>query len=77
MTSSAIAVVQTELSFVNQLVGLLTFGIYTPVTVRLVCGAQNGDDVDAGEDESEDGNQDQEAEKERGGAREGVEAVMG
>ncbi|WP_419858615.1 Bor family protein [Candidatus Palauibacter irciniicola] len=43
---SGVAVVQTELSFVNQLIGLLTLGIYTPVTVRLVCGNQDGQDDD-------------------------------
>jgi hypothetical protein len=29
--------VETQLSFLNQLVGLLTFGIYTPMDVRVTC----------------------------------------
>ena len=50
---SGVAVVQTELSFVNQLIGLLTLGIYTPVTVRLVCGNQDGQDDDGADAETE------------------------
>lgn len=51
---AGVAVVQTEHSFLNQLLGVLTLGIYTPVTVRLICGMSDDDDVE-GEPESEDG----------------------
>jgi len=32
-----VAVVETQLSFVNQLVGLLTVGIYTPMQIVVTC----------------------------------------
>lgn len=32
-----VAMVETELSFVNQLVGFLTFGIYTPMHIKVTC----------------------------------------
>ncbi len=32
-----IAMVETELSFVNQLVSFLTFGIYTPMHIKVTC----------------------------------------
>ena len=51
---SGVAVVQTELSFVNQLLGLLTLGIYTPVTVRLICGNEGSDDVDQPQDDGQE-----------------------
>jgi hypothetical protein len=34
-----VAVVETELSFVNQLVGFITFGIYTPMHIKVTCAA--------------------------------------
>lgn len=34
---NGVAVVETELSFVNQLVGLVTFGIYTPMHIKITC----------------------------------------
>ena len=34
-----VAIVETELSFVNQLVGFLTGGIYTPMHIRVTCAA--------------------------------------
>ena len=34
---NGVARVETELSFVNQLVGAATFGIYTPMTIRVTC----------------------------------------
>lgn len=56
---AGVAIVQTEHSFLNQLLGALTLGIYTPVTVRLICGNSDDDDVEGedveGESESEDG----------------------
>lgn len=37
---NGVARVETELSFVNGLVRVLTFGIYTPMTVKVVCIAE-------------------------------------
>lgn len=37
--SNGVARVETELSFVNQLVGLLTLGIYTPMHIKVTCAA--------------------------------------
>ena len=34
-----VAKVETQLSFVNQLVGILTFGIFTPMTIKATCAA--------------------------------------
>lgn len=34
-----VAIVETELSFVNQLVGALTLGIYTPMHIKVTCAA--------------------------------------
>ena len=34
---NGVARVETELSFVNQLVGVATFGIYTPMTITVTC----------------------------------------
>jgi len=31
--------VETQLSFLNQLVGFLTFGIYTPMSIKVTCAA--------------------------------------
>jgi hypothetical protein len=33
------AKIETQLSFVNQLVGLLTLGIYTPMAIKVTCAA--------------------------------------
>lgn len=35
-----VASVETRLSFVNQLVGALTFGIYTPMHIRITCAVE-------------------------------------
>jgi hypothetical protein len=35
--TNGVARVETQLSFLNQLVGLLTLGIYTPMDVRVTC----------------------------------------
>ncbi len=35
-----VAKVETELSFVNQLVGFHTLGIYTPMSIKVTCAAQ-------------------------------------
>lgn len=34
---NGVAVVETQLSFVNQLVGFITFGIYTPMHITVTC----------------------------------------
>lgn len=34
-----VAKVETQLSFLNQLVGFLTFGIYTPMSIKVTCAA--------------------------------------
>ena len=40
---SGVARVETHLSFVNQLVGFLTLGIYTPMTILVTCAAGDED----------------------------------
>lgn len=35
--TNGVARVETQLSFLNQVVGLLTLGIYTPMDVRVTC----------------------------------------
>lgn len=50
LCSNGVAVVETQLSFVNQLVGFLTLGIYTPMRIRVTCAAGGmGMDDGAGE----------------------------
>ena len=39
--SSGVAKVETRQSFVNGLVGALTFGIYTPMHIRVTCAARS------------------------------------
>ena len=36
---NGVAKVETHLSFVNQLVGFLTIGIYTPMSIKVTCAA--------------------------------------
>jgi len=36
-----VAKVETQLSFVNQLVGFLTLGIYTPMEIKVTCAAKS------------------------------------
>jgi hypothetical protein len=36
---SGVAKVETQLSFVNQLVGFLTLGIYTPMSIKVTCAS--------------------------------------
>jgi hypothetical protein len=49
---SGVARVETQLSFLNQLVGILTLGIYTPMWVRVTCaqGSASGPTVPPGDD---------------------------
>jgi hypothetical protein len=50
--TSGVARVETQLSFLNQLVGALTLGIYTPMSIRVTCaqGSATGPSVPNGED---------------------------
>lgn len=45
---SGVARVETQLSFVNQLVSLLTLGIYTPMDIRVTCAASRAELPDTG-----------------------------
>jgi hypothetical protein len=38
--SNGVAKVETQHTFVNQLVGFLTLGIYTPMQIRVTCAAR-------------------------------------
>ena len=38
---NGVAIIETELSFVNQLVGFLTIGIYTPMHIKITCAESN------------------------------------
>jgi hypothetical protein len=41
--TNGVAKIETRLSFLNQLVGLLTIGIYTPMSIKVTCAAaENG-----------------------------------
>jgi hypothetical protein len=40
---TGVARVETQLSFVNQLVGFLTLGIYTPMEIKVTCAASRAD----------------------------------
>ena len=42
-----IAMVETELSFVNQLVSFLTFGIYTPMHIKVTCAMAGSASVES------------------------------
>lgn len=37
-----VAKIETKLSFLNQLVGMLTIGIYTPMSIKVTCAAGRG-----------------------------------
>jgi hypothetical protein len=43
---TGVAKVETELSFVNQLVSFLTLGIYTPMHIRVTCAAPASGSID-------------------------------
>jgi hypothetical protein len=43
---TGVAKVETELSFVNQLVSFLTLGIYTPMHIRVTCAAPASASID-------------------------------
>lgn len=44
-----VAVVETQLSFLNQLVSGLTLGIYTPMSITVICGEGSADDENGAE----------------------------
>ncbi len=44
--SNGVARVETQLSFLNQLVSFITFGIYTPMQIDVTCAAGSGDDAE-------------------------------
>jgi hypothetical protein len=46
---NGVARVETQLSFVNQLVTALTLGIYSPMTIRVTCAASGSAALDAQE----------------------------
>lgn len=41
-----VAIVETELSFVNQLVSFLTLGIYTPMHIKVTCAMAGSSSLD-------------------------------
>jgi hypothetical protein len=43
---NGVAKVETEHSFVNQVVGILTLGIYTPMHIKVTCAAQGSASAD-------------------------------
>ena len=45
---TGVARVETQLSFVNQLVSILTLGIYTPMNIQVTCAASHAEVPDAG-----------------------------
>ena len=44
---NGVAKVETQHTFVNQLVGLLTLGIYTPMQIRVTCAAGSSASADS------------------------------
>ncbi len=42
---SGVSKVETQQSFLNGLVGILTLGIYTPMEIKVTCAAGGGDDL--------------------------------
>jgi hypothetical protein len=45
---NGVSKVETQLSFVNMLVGNLTLGIYTPMSIKVTCAASGGASIPAG-----------------------------
>lgn len=43
---NGVAMVETELSFVNQVVSAVTFGIFTPMHIKVTCAAASGASID-------------------------------
>jgi hypothetical protein len=44
---NGVAKVETQLSFLNQIANILTFGIYSPMTIQVWCAGPGSDDADA------------------------------
>jgi hypothetical protein len=44
---NGVAKIETQHSFLNQLVGFLTAGIYTPIQIKVTCAAANSASADA------------------------------
>src|SRR5687768_4525152 len=44
---NGVAKIETQLSFPNQLVNVLTFGIYTPMSIRVTCAQGGSSDAGA------------------------------
>ena len=42
---SGVSKVETQRTFLNGLVGVLTLGIYTPMEIKVTCAASGGDDL--------------------------------
>ncbi len=42
---SGVSKVETQRSFLNGLVGILTLGIYTPMEIKVTCAASGGDNL--------------------------------
>jgi len=51
---NGVARVETQLSFANQLVNILTLGIYTPMEIVVTCAAARGDTEDSVVDNAAD-----------------------
>lgn len=51
--SNGVATVSTKLSFLNQLVSGLTFGIYTPMEITVTCAANSSALLDGNVDEKQ------------------------
>ena len=43
--TSGVSKVETQRSFLNGLVGILTIGIYTPLEIKVTCAASGGNDL--------------------------------
>lgn len=43
--ATGVARIETQLSFVNQLVNFLTLGIYTPMSIKVTCAARSSADA--------------------------------
>jgi hypothetical protein len=50
---NGVARIETQQTFVNGLVGFLTFGIYTPMSIKVTCAARGGDDLPDAQDETQ------------------------
>ncbi|MDZ4699331.1 MAG: Bor family protein [Rhodothermales bacterium] len=72
---NGVAIVETELSFVNSLVGAITFGIFTPMHIKVTCAAGATGMLDTERDEVLFGQADTSADVQDAVARAADEAV--